>query len=341
MDRRTALRCLAGLTAVSWRPAATAAPGDMALIRINIPGPHLLPFIPIELIPRLGIDQALGTKLAIRYFPSGVQALENVLAGDADFAGVGFSVMPTFAAKGKSVVALATLSSGTPPYAVLVRNELKGRIRSIGDLKGRSIGIPLGSATTRTYLQMLMELWLASYGIKSSEVRWVPTNMNYDGMYGALASGSVDAVFCEEPLSGTLVRKRIGSQLASLSDPRNPARIVGRQHLRAVIASTPGIVASHPARAERMVRMLQRAMQWIRRTPPAEVVGQLAIENTELAADITDTLHRLPGLFSPDGRFEAREIASTREFLKATDTPLPAGFDIRALIDDRFTRGAR
>jgi ABC-type nitrate/sulfonate/bicarbonate transport system substrate-binding protein len=165
--------------------------------------------------------------------------------------------------------------------------------------------------------------------------------MNFDGMYGALASASVDAVFCEEPLSGTLVRKKIGTQLASLSDPRNPARIVGRQHLRAVVASTPETIAADPRRAELMVRMLQRAMQWVRKVPPAEVVAKLGIQDAELAGDIADALRRLPNLYSPDGRFEAREIASTRQFLEAAAAPMPPGLDLHTLIDDRWTRRAK
>ncbi len=341
MDRRTALQSLLAVGAASCLGSSRAEAPGLTLIRINIPGPHLHPYLPIELIPILGIDQALGAQLAIRYMPSGVLALENVLAGDAHFAGVGFSVMPTFVAKGKPVVALATLSSGTPPYAVLVRNDLAKKIRSMKDLKGRSIGIPLGSTTTRTYLQILMELWLESYGVQSNQVRWVPTNMNLDGMHGALASGSVDAVFCEEPLSGTLLRKKIGTQLASLSDPKNPARIVGRQHLRAVIASTPDIVSASPLRAEQMVRMLQRSMQWINKTPPAEVVARLGIQDPEQAADIVDAIKRLPNLYSPDGRFEAKEIQSTQQFLEASKASLPPGFNIRSLIDDRWVRKAR
>lgn len=341
MNRRAALQSLLALGAAPWMGASLAEAPGLTLIRINIPGPHLLPFIPIELIPLLGIDQALGAQLAIRYLPSGVQALENVVAGDAHFAGVGFSVMPAFVTKGKPVVALATLSSGAPPYAVLVRNDLARKIRSIRDLKGRSIGIPLGSSTTKTYLQGLMELWLDSYGVKNNQVRWVPTNMNLDGMYGALASGSVDAVFCEEPLSGTLVRKKIGTQLASLSDSRNPARIVGRQQLRAVIASTPEIVSASPQRAEQMVRMLQRSLQWMHKTPMQEVIARLSLQDAEQAHDIVDALKRLPNQYSLDGRFEEKEIRATQQFLEALATPIPPGFGIHSLVDDRWVHRTR
>lgn len=122
MNRRAMLKALAMLALLQRQGPAQAREGDLLPIRINIPGPHLMPFVPIELIPLLGIDHGVGAQLAIRYLPSGVQSLEDVLAGNAHFAGVAFSVLPTFLAKNKPVTAIAALGSGTPPYAVLIRN---------------------------------------------------------------------------------------------------------------------------------------------------------------------------------------------------------------------------
>jgi NitT/TauT family transport system substrate-binding protein len=338
MERRSFLQAIAAMPAISVARAALADETGPVPIRINIPGPHLMPYVPVELIPLLGIDRALGAQLAIRYLPSGVLALEDVVAGNGHFAGVGFTVMPTFVAKGKPVMAIATLSSGTPPYAVLIRNDLARQIRSVRDLKGRSIGIPMGSTTTKTYLQMLMELWLDAYGVKSNQVRWVATNQNYDGMFGALASQTVDAVFCEEPLSGSLTRKGVGKPLASLSDPKNPIRIVGPRHLRAVIASTPGLTEANPQRAALMARMLKRALHWMRSNSPEEVIRKLDIADAELAQDMVDAMRRTPGMFSPDGDFPASEIESTRLFMKAAGMELPSGGNIRNLIDERWIR---
>lgn len=335
------MQALLALGAAPRAALSRATAPDSNLIRINIPGPRLLPFFPIELIPRLGFDRELGVELAIRHMPSGVQTLENVIAGDAHFAGTGFMAVASFAAQGRPTVALATLSSGAAPFAVLIRNELAGEIRSLKDLKGRSVGVPLGNASSKTHLHVLMELWLQGYGVASNQVRWVPVGINMEGMYGALASGAVDAVLCEEPLAGTLVRKKIGTLLANLSDPRNPARIVGRQHVRTVIAGTRELVAADPRRVELVMRMLRRALAWIHTQPPETVVERLGFTDAEQARDVVDALRRLPGLFSRDGQFGAREIAATREFLKAAEVPLPSGLDIRALIDDRWVRGGR
>lgn len=345
VDRRNMLGALLALAASSGsglsRAASKASASRQTLIRIDIPGPHLMPYIPIELIPILGFDRAVGAQLAIRYMPSGVQALEDVLAGNAHFAGVGFSVMPTFVSKGKGVAAIATLSSGTPPYSVLIRNDLKKQVRSLADLRGRSIGIPFGSSTTKTYLQMLMEIWLESYGVQPDQVRWVPATMNLEGMQGILAGGVVDAVFCEEPLSGTLLRQNAGTVLASLADPKNPARFVGSNHLRAVLASSTALLEADPKRAELMATMLRTVLAWMRKTPPEKIVARLGVADASLAQSITDAMVRIPDMFSLDGRFIQSEIDSTRAFLKAAKAPLPNGMDIHALVRDQWVKARR
>jgi NitT/TauT family transport system substrate-binding protein len=318
--------------------AHAAQDAGATIIRINIPGPNLLPFLPIELIPRLGIDQALGAQLAIRYMPSGVLALDDVLAGNGDFAGIGFSVLPNFVAKGQSVAAIATLSSGVPPYSILIKPELAKMVRDVRGLKGRSIGIPLGSLTSKTYLQTVMELWLSAHGVSSTEVRWVQTNQNLGGMYGSLASGVVDAVFCEEPLAGTLVRKKVGKRLASLADPKAPGRAPWANHLRAVLAAPRELLDNHPRRAELMVGMLQRSLKWIRANKPADIVARLGIQDAELAHDLTDPIKNMPNLYSLDGRFKDAELEATRAFLVASGTPLPAGMNIRGLIAEQWVK---
>jgi NitT/TauT family transport system substrate-binding protein len=336
MQRRTMLKGLAASAVLAGIKANAVQGAEPQVIRVNIPGPHLLPFIPIELIPKLGIDQALGVQLAIRYLPSGVLALEDALAGNAQFAGTAFSVLPAFVAKGKPVYAVAVLSSGVPPYSILIRPELAKSVRRLSDLKGRSIGVPMGSATSKTYLQVMLELWLATQGVRNNEVRWVQTNQNLAGMEGSLASGMVDAVFCEEPLAGTLVRKKIGLHLASLSDPNAPNQAGWANHIRAVLACSREVVERHPQQVELMTAMLKHSLRWIHLNQPADIVAKLGIEDVELSQDLASPIKRIPNLFSPDGRFKPAEVEASRQFLAETNAPLPPGLNVQGLIADKW-----
>lgn len=96
-----------------------------------------------------------------------------------------------------------------------MRKNLASSIRSLADLRGHSVGVPMGSVSTKTYLQLLAEHWVASHGVRPQEVRWVPITQNYEGVHGALAGAVADAVFCEEPNSSSLVREGLGVQLAA------------------------------------------------------------------------------------------------------------------------------
>lgn len=334
-SRRRSFAGLAALAAAAWRPLH-AAGGEV--IRINIPGPLLMPYFPLELIPILGIDRELETRLSIRYLPSGVLAAEDMLAGNADFAGTGLPILPNFISRGKDITAIAVLSSGAPPYGIVVRKALARKIRSIRDLRGHSLGVPMGSTSTKTYLQLLAEHWVEAHGVKPEEVRWTPVTQNHEGAHGALAGEIVDAVFCEEPTSTTLVREGLGVQIASLSDPRNPVQLPGRNHIRAVLAAAPRTLNTRPEIARKMVRMLQRALKWINESPREQIPRRLGISDPTQAADIVNSLARLPNFYSRRGSFDEVEVEATRAFMKAVGLAMPEGRDIAAVIDGRWLK---
>lgn len=179
-SRRQFVAGLLSLPLAGVHGSGRAQPAPLKSIRLNIPGPGAMPFTPVELISRLGMDRALGAELLIRYFPSGVQGVEDLLAGNADFAGLGFAVLPKLLAKGQNVVAIAPLSGATPPFSVIVHASLRGKLRSIADLKGHSVGVSVGSAKAKSYLQSMAELLLASGGVQPDQVRWVGTAQNVE-----------------------------------------------------------------------------------------------------------------------------------------------------------------
>jgi ABC-type nitrate/sulfonate/bicarbonate transport system substrate-binding protein len=297
-----------------------------------------MPFFPVELIPSLKIDQALGVRLAIRYLPSGVVAAEDMLLGNADFAGVAFAVLPNFLAKNKPLKAIASLNGGRPPLAIVVRKSMANVIRRIPDLRGRTLGTQIGNATTKTYIQMLAEMWLAAYSVNSSEVRWAPTNQNLDGIRGAMGSDTVDAVCVEEPAASMLVRDGLGVRLASMSDAHTDRAVVGDRHFRAVIVTSAASLQRAPQRATAMVQMVRRALGWVQGATPEQIVAHLEIVDAAWRSNLVQVLGSLPRLYSPDGAFGSAEIASTREFLQAAGVRMPGDQDITQLIDDRQVR---
>lgn len=334
-SRRKILKLMPAL-ALATCCGAYAKEAGRTQVRINIPGPHSLPFLPIELIPILGIDLSLNVQLIIRYFPSGVRALEDMLAGNAQFSAQGFTVLHAFHSKGKHVQAIAPLSGQLPPYGIVVRNDLRNRIKSVANLKGRSIGISVGNVTSKTYMQQLMEVFLSANGVKSHEVRWVPTAQNWDGQFGALSSKSVDAVFCEEPFLTGLVRNHTGFILSDFSDTKVIARIPGAGHLRATLTTSGENLKQDAQLAGLMVRMLRQSVEWIFSTNPGEIVKRLDLKDKEEKHDLVNALTRNRAIYPSDVRFSQRQIEDTAKFMRTAGILADDSFDLNMLIDSRI-----
>lgn len=331
--RRQFLVSMACLAAA--RPAWSLGSAPQS-IRINIPGPGSLPFLPIDLIPHLEIDRKLGVQLGIRYFPSGIHAMENMLSGEAEFAGFAFSVVPRMQAKGTDLLAVAPLSGDTPRGGMLVRMDLRDNIKTIADLRGRTIGVALGNAKSKTYLQVVAEQVLALAGIGPGQVRWVGTSHTTDGLVGAMAGTAVDAVFCEEPFITTLTKRRLGYLVADLKEPQYSASIPGLHHLRASISSTRSTLAQDPALAENLIAMLKQSLKWIGSHQPEDIVSRLGITNPLEREERINALRYSPGMFSNDTRFSRRQVLATKEFLLATTDLADEQIHVYRSIDSRW-----
>lgn len=86
--RRRFMLALAGLLSGTLpSPVTLRAAGNEThpLIRLNLPGPGSLAFLPLEQITTLGFVREMGARLLLRYHPSGIRALEDMLDGNADF----------------------------------------------------------------------------------------------------------------------------------------------------------------------------------------------------------------------------------------------------------------
>ncbi len=333
-ERRSVLQAM---LATVLMPATVSAQSDggETLIRINIPGPNALPFLPIELISVLNFDREVGARLTVRYQPSGIHAIEDMLAGNADLAALGFSTLPVLHANGKDVVAISPLSGRTIPASLLVRKDTAKTVRRVADLKGRTIGTSTGSINSKTYLQMAAQLVLTAHGIADNQVRWLPTAQNWQSLSGAMISASADAVICEEPFSSRLVKRGLGSVLVDLSDPAVAAKLPGLDHHRTAIATRRALIRNQPEKMELFVRMLRRTLVWMQATAPEQVARHAPVGTAEERLEIATLLSKFPGIYSPDGRFSVPQITATDTFLRAAlpNSKLAAA---DSLIDDHW-----
>jgi NitT/TauT family transport system substrate-binding protein len=320
--RRTlqALCAAALLPGRAWTQQTDApSPGADTVIRLNLPGPGSLPFLPLELISALGFDREVGARLVLRYHPSGIRALEDVLVGNADFAALGFPTLPVLMAKGKDALAIAPISGEQQVFHLLVRKDLSKKITRIKDLAGRTIGTSTGSPNGKTYLQMVVEIVLNAHGVAPHQVRWLPTGQNWESSSGAFISQAADALFCEQPFPNRLVREGLGVSLLDLSDKRTHAGLAGINALRSVVATRRALLNQPDGqrKAELMVRMVRRTLVWLRAATPQAVAQQASMRSDNERQGIAELLTKTPYIYSADGRFNLQQVQDTDVFLRA------------------------
>ena len=96
-------------------------------------------------------------------------------------------------------------------------------------------------------------------------------------------------------------------------------------------------VEANPAGAERMVRVLQKALRWMATHTPEQIVDQLALTGETRTAMLT-VLRKNSRQYSRDGRFSAAQLSETETFFRASnpDNPAAQRLAIDSMVLDRW-----
>lgn len=297
-------------------------------IKVSAPGPRNLSYLPVDLAPKIGADRAEGVAMQLQRVGGGSMALKNVLLKNADFAVSGVPAMLSQQAHGEKVILLAAVDD-LPVFVLIVRADLKDRVRSIADLKGRTIGVNTSSMTSKTTSQQLMELLLTSSGVSLDTVRIVPVGQSWNEQSAVLISGTVDAIMGDEPFASRLRAENQAYFLLNLADPAVARHIPGSGFLHAALATRPEVLQREPEKAEKMVAILRRTLRWIATHSPEQIIDALEIRDAQEEKALLASLRTYKRLYSPDGRLSTRQLKETELFFHKTADDNPAALDVR------------
>jgi NitT/TauT family transport system substrate-binding protein len=177
----------------------------------------------------------------------GKPALEDLLAGKADFATVAETPVMLEILNGKRISIIATIEMSKESAAVVARGD-RG-IREISDLKGRII------ATTRgTAADYFLDALLAEHGIARNEIRVV--DMKADLLTGALVRGDIDAASLFDPYA-TLAQNGLGGNRIIFHDE-------DIYTLTFNVVAAQDFIRQNPGKIKKLLRALIRAEQYVR-----------------------------------------------------------------------------
>jgi NitT/TauT family transport system substrate-binding protein len=337
MRRRLLLSAVpAGLVGLSFGKFSAAQ--ALAHVTLSVPGPRGAVSYPLELAVRLGFDKAEGIALRLKFVSGGGGAIQDIQTGNAGFAVFGFpAAMLTNTKDATGLVALAAVDD-LPLYTLVVRQDLRSRVKRIEDLKGLRIGIFSSTLATKTTSHQLAEVVLKGRGIAPSEVSLIAAGQSWDTQSSAFLSRAIDASMCDEPFATRLTAEKLAFPLFATGNPADAKQIPGAGFLRAALYAPRTRVEADPQLAERMVRIVTKTLAWMASQPSERVADALEMADSERSAYLT-VAKMYPRQYSTDGKFSTAQLRETEIFFRASNSENPDAqrYPINSMVMTRWS----
>jgi sulfonate transport system substrate-binding protein len=264
------------------------------------------------------IDQEFakdGIVFTYETFVAGPPLIEAFAGGRLDFGQVGDQPALQARANHVDAKAIGLYVSSEKAYALLVRNG--SGIKSLKDLKGRKVGVTIGSVG-----HQLLYLFLKSQGYKPADIQQV--NLLPGDIISSLSAGHIDAAVTWEPF---LTQAVLNGSSTILQDATGFKKVV------CPIIARADFLKAHPDIPVRLLKIFDRANRWAKANPDkavalvAKSVGfkpeaiRPAFEKNDLDLRIT-----------PQARRSMEESAA---FLRENGV-IRANVDVADLIDTRY-----
>lgn len=311
--------------------------GGLESLVVSVPGPRNISYLPIDLIPKIGADRTEGYQLKLMHTGGGAVALNNLMTRNADFAVAGVPAAMSLRANGGDVVVVAPVDDA-PLFVLMVRSDLRGKVKKIADLKGKVIGVNTSTKNSKTTSQQLAELLLRSGGVPLDLVRIVPAGQSWVEQSSLMLTETADAVMGDEPFASRLLAEKRVFFLANLAEPETVKGVRGANFLHAAVETREELIRSEPQKVAKMVRMLRKTLEWMAKHTPEEIVDALGVTDGEERQSLLVTLKKYPHTFSKDGRFSTRQLQETELFFRTTNegNPTAQALHIESMVNDRW-----
>ena len=181
---------------------------------------------------------------------SGINSAESIILNNGDIAAMGDGPSSIVLAKNPNTRIVCRYAKGNFIHRLISQSD----IRSIPDLKGKKIGIQIGSSTNAALLA-----WLKKQGFKESNYQLIP--MNPQNMPEAMKSKQLDAIAGSEPwaLNTEILCQSTVHELANLNNSTN--------HFPHLLISKKSTIDKNTEKIKEIIEALSKANKFISQHP--------------------------------------------------------------------------
>ncbi|HIE1650189.1 TPA: ABC transporter substrate-binding protein [Burkholderia cenocepacia] len=238
-------------------------------ITILVGGINKLIYLPPKLAENLGYFKDEGLDVELQSQQAGVDAENELLAGAAQ-AVVGFyDHAIDLQAKGKEIETIVVFGL-VPGSMEMVRSDVAGQIRSMGDIKGKTLGVTgLGSSST-----FLGQYLAARHGLKTTDYSMLPVGAG-NSLIASLKQKRVDVAWTTEPTTSLLRAGGDAKMLVDLSSIDGTKAALGGLYPASSLYVQRTWADAHKPEAAKLARAFVRTLQFIHTHSADEIAAKM------------------------------------------------------------------
>jgi len=322
--------------ALSSQSQAFAQAPEKAKIALGVGGKALLYYLPLTIAERKGYFKEQGLDVEISDFAGGAKSLQALVGGSVDVVTGAYEHTIRMQAKDQDIRAVLELGR-FPGIAVGIKADKAASYKGPADFKGMKIGVTAPGSSTN----MLMNFVLAQAGLTPQDASFIGVGSAASAV-AAIQKGEIDAISHLEPVLSVL--ERMGS-IKVVIDTRTEAGTValfGGSNPAAVLYMKQDFIAKNPNTVQALVNALYKALLWINKATPDEIVAAMPEEYAlgDKALYAAAVANSKP-TYSITGLVPEAGMKSTNDMLVKFDAELKdAKVDLSKTFDPRFAKKA-
>lgn len=249
--------------------SGVAAAGPGFFYQLRLPGA----FAPEQNLPALvadarGFFREEGIELADFVLGSGGTLRAAVIAREFDFGLFAFVHIPIARIAGSPWKAVLAIHD-KEIFSLVVRSELKDRVRTVADLRGMKVGFSAPGAGAWA----AGSLYLKKSGLDpQKDVQFFPLGADPGVIYTAIKTGRVDAFPTWEPTTTRVLEDGVAVPLVPIWEPAEHRKWYGDRALALALVTREDVIARNPGLVRRVVNAHKKALEFIRARSSREIV---------------------------------------------------------------------
>lgn len=283
---------------------------------------------------------AQGLAAPILASGAGTNIRTSLIAKELDFGLLAFVHTP-LARQHKQALKILVSLHDREIFSLIVRSELQAHIKTVADLKGRTIGFTRPGSGAWA----LAQVYVSEAGLDPErDVKLVPLGDDLSVIAQSIRHGRVDAFPSWEPLTTRLISEGVAYSLVDLTDAAQHRRWIGGPvALSMTLVTTEDLIEKNPDLVQRVVKAHQLALDDLRNMSGNALATLLLADNRtafyflqlspEMAARIIDRIRLGFGTGIPAKQAYDTEL---RLYLKTKLIAHP--IDFTESVDSSFAR---